>query len=465
MPKHITISAVVLLMIFAVVQRVPYMSNDLKSWQVGNTNMLTTLEIWNLEGCANHHFSPVQTWPNKGDKFHHAYKRLETPAGNNYYVSLPPLTWWLAHVVFNTIGHAPSNYGLQVIGFILQIIGAFFVFALLIQYCRSALAALIGFAAFLYSPVLFFGYNYYLFSEIVGLTFWIITAYFALMALQTDQAKWRWLLFFSNLFFVLTCWTGVLFTACAALLFLFRKKKRTAAIITVSLLTGITLMVIIYSSIAGFEALQHAWSIRFLERSGLFGNDLSDQGFSFYNAASYRALGVQFLHQMQWLGYATLLTLILATAWAKQTRTKWINTSNITRHPLIWLFVLPCILHTLVFFNANVLHYVYQGKWGLLTAIVAGWAIYRMTTFSSKLPLRIGLTILLIGLSLSITHEVPKDKDGEELKALASELMENIDPNKPVFIQGGSNLNTLYLSYLLKRNVVATEEDSAPDNN
>ncbi|MFT5055076.1 MAG: hypothetical protein ACI97X_002111, partial [Oceanospirillaceae bacterium] len=288
-----------------------------------------------------------------------------------------------------------------------------------------------------------------------------LASYFTIKTLTDSHSKWLWLLFIANLIFVLTCWTAVLFSFCAALFLFLNKKRKSALLIVASVFTGIAIIVATYSSIDGFNALQHAWVIRFLERSGMFGNNFSDQGLSLLNPLSYKLLGTQFSHQLQWLGYASILTLVLAAFWSFRTKTTIAHApKSRLLNPILFLFAFPAILHTLVFFNANVLHYVYQGKWALFISIVAGWTIHKLGMFDSKRPQQIGILILCLGFICSLEMNVPNDEEGDKIRTWAKEMKNDLNPNEPVFIQAGNDINTLYFSYLLKRNVVATENRS-----
>lgn len=465
MSKRITIISLIVAIAVAAILRGQHMDNEVKTWQVGNTIMLTTLEIWHQEGMANHYFSPVQTWPNKGDKFHHLYKRLEDKHGNNYYVSLPPMAWWLAHAIFQASGKPPSQIGLQLIGFILQLLGAFAVLGLSLTHYKSWPSALTGFVIFLFYPVLAFGFNYNFFSEIIGLTFWALAAFLAIRSHHSGRDEFSWLLVFANLVFVLTCWTGVFFSFGAILFFLLQKRWKTATVIGISAAFAITLIILFYGSISGIEELWQSWSTRFYERSGMFGRHLSDRGLNITNPNAYRQVFERFGYHMKWLGYGCLLVFAGTLFWVKL-RNKQLNDAHNPNSfvPLFFLFFIPAFMHLMVFFNANALHYIYQGKWGLLIAIVAAWTVYKLGLNQSKYPQRIGLAVMLIGLLLSVEIKVPVDHESEKIQALADELRPTLNPNKPVTIEAEIGINSLYLSYLLKRNVVAIDKPMQPSS-
>ena len=62
--------------------------------------------------------------------------------------------------------------------------------------------------------------------------------------------------------------------------------------------------------------------------------------------------------------------------------------------------------------------------------------------------------VLGFALVFSLKMEVPDDKEGAELKAYAEELKPTLEVDKPVILSTDKKVNTVYLSYLLKRNVV-----------
>lgn len=455
MLKREVIALLIVSIIAAVFLRAQHMGNDVKSWQVGNTIMLTTLEIWNHDGIADHYFSPVQTWPNEGDKFRHQYKRIEDHRGNNYYVSLPPMAWWIAHSCFQAIGKPPTQIGLQIIGLAIQILGAFAVLGFFLSYFKSIAGGITGFLLFLFYPMLAFGFNYNFFSEIIGLSFWAISAFLAVRSLNRGRDHWPWLLAFGSLLFILTCWTGVFFSFGTILYFMLRNRWKTATLLGASAVAGVAIILVCYGSISGLDDLYHSWKIRFYERSGLFEKHLSDQGLNISNVDSYRLVFERFQSHLKWSGYACLLGYLVVLGWLRFGK-KTVRPRSIT--PLIFLFIIPAFLHLFIFLNANSLHFVYQGKWALLIVLLGGWTIYRLGLDSSKTPQRIGFALISLSLLFSLEMMQPEDTQTERLRNLANEIRPVMLPGKPISVEANQGINTLYLGYLLKRNVTTENQ-------
>ena len=458
--RSVLVCFLVSLLLFGVT-RIPQLSDQLRSWQVGNTILLTTLEIWDSEGIGKHHFSPVQTWMDEGDKFHHAYHRLESSKGNNYYISLPPFTFWLAHTCFQLTDTAPSSIGLQIFGLALQLLGALGIFSFLKLLTGNSLAALTGFILFLFSPVLSFGYHFYFFSEIIGITLWTISAYYALKVASENKISWYFLLGIFNLIFILTDWTAVFFIGSAVLFFLLSRNLKAVGVMIFSGITGLTMIIFTYGSIAGLPDLFHAWKIRFFERTGHFGNGLSDQGLGHSNADTYVHLMHQFNHQLMWIGYALVAVVfiyIISRKWFEHKVDR--SGKRVSFRPILFLLILPALIHQIAFLNASALHYVYQGKWAMVITVLVGWYVYLYQRSTALITRAIAACFLVAGLLASIKLEVPKDPDGEKLQAMAKKIKSEIEAGESVKIGHGSGVNTLYLSYLLKRNVVSSESAS-----
>lgn len=424
--------------------------------------MLTTLEIWDHDGIADHYFSPVQTWPNEGDKFRHQYKRIEDKRGNNYYVSLPPMAWWLAHLCFQTVGKPPSQSGLQIIGLVLQILGAFAVLGFFLSYFKSIAGGIAGFLLFLFYPMLAFGFNYNFFSEIIGLSFWALSAFLAVRSFNKGRDHWPWLLALATLFFVLTCWTGIFFSLGVILFFLLHKQWKIATLTGASVVAAIAIILVCYGSISGFDELHHNWRIRFYERSGLFEKHLSDRGLNISNVDSYRLVLERFLSHLKWSGYACLLGYTLVLGWLRFAKNT-VASKPLT--PLVFFFIIPAFLHLFIFLNANALHYVYQGKWALLIVLVGGWTIYGLGLHNSKTPQRIGFAVISLSLLFSLEMMRPEDNQTDRIRTLAKEIRPEMVPSEPITVEANQGINTLYLGYLLKRNVTTENPTDQFDSN
>lgn len=450
-----------LLIVFgiSVLIRWPLLSDKAQSWQTGNLFMLTTLEIWEQEGAATYNYSPAQTWPNSGDKHMHLYKRLEDEKGDNYYVSHPPLTFLLGHFWFCISGNPVSQVPLQIIGFLLHFLGAITIFKLIFRLTGDNLASILSFCVFTLYPVVLFGYTFHFFSEIIGISLWLLTAWFVYRIWEKNNGSSKHLVILGllNLLFVYTDWMGVFFTLSVSFYMFFQKgaySRKLAYTLIGSTLAGLVVIVVQYSSIAGFNEMMHSMGLRFMERSGFFGAKYSDQQLSFFSLNSYKELAEQFHHHMKWLGYVFVLLLSLVLLMKKKLRVpSW----------MWWSLLGPSLLHLILFFNTNVLHYVYQAKWAVIVAFFLPLVLMQM-------PGRFKLTstlLVMLAIVASVMHfknDIPVERTDGSLEVTAQKL-QLISKEEAIFIKSEQPLNLLYLGYLSKRNVIGVEklEEIKPD--
>lgn len=451
-----------LLAIFALsaLVRLPMMEEQVHIWQAGNIFMLTTLEIWHTEGINNSHYSPIQTWPNAGDKYMHTYKRLEDNEGNNYYVSHPPFTFQLAHAVFSITGSKPNQRVLKWLGLIFHFLAALGVFILVFFLSKNILSGVIAFAVCTFYPVLAYGFIFHYFSEIIGLSFWAVAmALFYWLTTLRTVTVWHWtLLGIINFLFVYTDWMGVFFTLSAlAFVFISKPQDKRKYILALSLSMGLSLllMFIQYSSIAGVCAFIHSMAIRFSERSGFFGETYSDQQLSLFNPASYKMLAEQFHHQLKWIGYFFVLLTVVFGVFMKGK-----SKENTAFKPLLFLMFIPALLHLVVFFNTNVIHYVYQAKWGIIIAILTGLMIGAIQNQTAKWVTTGLLVIAIVTSSIFLRNDIPKDSSEGKTIDMSSWIKASTKPHQAAFIQGLNPQYVHYLSYLSKRNILLVDDDN-----
>lgn len=458
MKKLLPLLALLIIYSLSVLVRIPMLEEKVHTWQAGNIFMMTTLEIWHEEGAGKSHFSAIQTWPNPGDKYMHLYKRLEDSEGNNYYVSHPPFTFQLAHAVFWISGSRPSQRVLKGLGLLFHFLTSFGIFWLVFLLSKNTWSSVVAFTVCTFYPVLMYGFTFHYFSEIIGLSFWaicMVSFYWAIE--QRSLVNWQWVLLGTiNFLFVYTDWIGVFFTISTLTYFIITKpehyKKLSWALVGSS---GLALLLIFiqYSSIAGIGAFLHSMIIRFSERSGFFGETYSDQQLSLFNPASYQMLAEQFHHQLKWVGY---FFLVLAVTFGLFLRKK-VKTPNSAFQPLLFLMFIPPLLHFIIFFNTNVIHYVYQAKWGIVIAMLIGLVIGDIQNQVAKWIMTSLLGISIIASCIFLRNDIPEDPWEDYISDMAVPIRNSIKPDEAIFIHGAKPEHLHYLIYCTKRNILPTE--------
>jgi hypothetical protein len=327
--------------------------------------MLTTLNVWDSENMATYHFAPVQTWP-QAKKFNHYYKRLEDKIGNNYYVSHPPLAFIANYFIIKTLGLPINQRSLQMIIAFLLIAGA-----LILAWIAGQLSAesnlrfknhimLAAMVMYLLNPVNLFAHSYHNFSEIWGQFFLILSLAAWLLYLKSDRViASRIFLFIATALLASTDWMGITFLAAIVLIYWKRLKIphiRRGILVAASAIVGTNALVVVqYVSIAGFDAFVRAIGIRFLERSGYFGNQYTDMGYHILNPDTWLLLLQQIHNLLVGPGYLVLTMFAVAIFFIH--KTKLPNESKV-----LVLAFFTAFLFFFAVFSAGSTHYIYTAR-------------------------------------------------------------------------------------------------------
>lgn len=450
-------------------------NNKVGDITINHSFLLTTLEIWDKHGACQFSFAPVQTFQNKGDKYIAYYKRLEDKKGNNYYVSFPPMSFLLPHAIINTLQLEPQQKVLQHISFFLHIISGFAIFGICNilfhkKWHSLYLPSLFGFISFLFIPSIMQMHTWNFFAEMNGQVFYLISLFF-LFKLFSVQKKcylniYLGLYSFSLFLLIYSEWIGIFFASTVILISLLKKKnivyKRLLVLTFICSCLAVVSLIIHYSQINGFANLLQAWKIRFIERTGFFGNNYSLEEASYMNFESYKLLLYQVHSILKWFGYLVLALIVFSFVYQR----KWIINSIKKHKSILLIIALPLFVHLIIFFNANVLHYACIAKFGILISIGLAVFMYRLRKqflLSSKKITTFILVVLFSVVTLFSTVEFvnasKKYAQKNELQSFANYIRTNVLPAYAIFIKTGSieNYQIVYLCYLSKRNMMLVE--------
>lgn len=237
---------------------------------------LRTIDIWHQEGITTHKGQPIANFPNATDKhinnFASASGQMHDEAGNYYYVSHPPLGYYVPWLYFVATGQTPSVLGIQFFHMIFHFICAWLVLLIVREYRGpTGVTPLLAAILYLFNPAtLWFQSNTYM-SDM------FVQVFFAASILATIRGIYRrstlWVLL-AALFAGLatyTTWLGVFlgFTLMLIGLIKFRKDAVYRQLFFASgVLQAVFLALIVwqYSSIAGFDAYWAEITNRFDQR-------------------------------------------------------------------------------------------------------------------------------------------------------------------------------------------------------
>lgn len=436
--------------------------------------MLTALDIWNADGAARNNFAMNTTYSNPGDLNVSYYERLMTEDGRNFYVSHTPFAILFAYAFTGFGFFAMSNAGLQILLFFLQLVSVLFVFKLLLSILENKKYKFeISFFAsiiYLFHPLVLYQYTYHYFAESFGQLFFIVFLFYWQKITKKHDSisvKKGLLIFALSFLFVYSEWLGVFFLASLFLIYyVFSNKDRGISVLVFSALAGgivaVSLFVFQHLSLASVEVFVRALGIRFLERSGFFGNEYTDMGYSYSNPDSYLLLCKQLLALFKGTGLLFLVVLIFAIRQIKY---------EIFKNRIFLLSVLSCVFYFIIFFSATITHYIYMSKF------LVPLLIFSSLIFADKRIERIFSTRILknsffaiFGLFMLLSFYLFRDYTNRNVKEKNEHFLElenfankNINPENSIFIKIPDEMSyadVVYLSYSIKRNVAVANNET-----
>lgn len=263
------------LFLLSVVIRLPTLNRPLaKHHEFCTAVSLRIMQIWHQEGIASSRFNPVMTYPNPADRFINNYAsgsgKMIDPAGNYYYVSHPPLAYYLPFAVFSMLGIPPDVLPIESFNLVVHLlcgIGIFLILQTLMPF-QNNLPALSGYTAYMFSPgTLWFHSNIYM-ADILVQFFFICGVYVALKWSAEHNRRWTVLLGVSTFLMTYTSWLGVFFCLVIMGVCIRQRSLKQAMVLAACPAAALLLTAFQYSRIAGWDALGQEWLTRFLERSG-----------------------------------------------------------------------------------------------------------------------------------------------------------------------------------------------------
>lgn len=414
--------SVIYLVIFA-----PQLSNEIATNNHNLIITLTTIENWDNEGISNHNFNLIHSWGNPGDLGVHYYKRVMNQEGRNYFVSYPPFATIAIYPFLKLLPQAYYPIGFKLFGMFIHILTFFLLLHLLkkLKYEHALFSA----ALFLFFPASIVLSGMYYPEQLILLVLILLTS-------QILKGTKLIALGFLSFILVYTDWLGWIAITVIGASYLFQFKLVRQSQFYAIVLGGIIgggLVAFQYSLIDGVEGLIHGLKIRYIERAGLFPERYSDRG---VNIVSFNSWVYYLVH----LGPLLLIPVVLALVFKYRFR---------AIHPVVFcVIVLPILIHLVVLFNSNILHFQNLSKLGLLFCFLP------LQKLQSKfVPLTI-LGLLLYGFFVSNWYweKYPVDQKNY---ADARRIKSNNRSNDVVIVSLPQFEERLVLlSYLTQRNLV-----------
>lgn len=461
---------VILLLIFSisVFVRLRQLTPVVKSHEQTYILTLQTVEIWRERGFFVCSGVPCWTYSNPGDKYISYYKRLEDDAGNNFYVSFPPLAFIAAYMALLPFSIAEGKLILQIINLIIHFFSAFLIYLIVCLVTKHpknklSLPAFTSFLIYTFWPIMLYFHTDIFFPEMIGQFLWLGATYLILKYYTNNRQIPYWSVFIVFFLFFYSEWISVFFMF-SWLVYLWVTKqflinKKIFLIGLAGALAASVIIFVQFASVAGIEKLFHSMGLRFLERSGYFGQKYSSMGVHIFSIESLKTLSINIYKALTPAGLILLAGILIMYFLNRKKLPALLNL-------LLILSTLPVLLHILVFFNANALHLLLMARLIVPLSVITGIMLYLIIekySFIKKYkPVIISFLILLIVYNSYFYLKFYITKEAFPMFAgYAIYIKENSLPAQSVFILKNNDFiePEKYLSFAAKRNIAVTNSE------
>ncbi len=453
------------------IYRVPFVKDEVPTYNAGHIFMLTTLEIWQDEHPAISNYAMKQTYSNEGDKHITYYKRYMDESGNNYYVSHLTLALNLANTLIKLKVIPLSNAGLQWITLFLHILSLIvltnFILLLTEKHESRFLILLTTLSIYTFHHAIINLHTLHYFAESLGQFMFVVMlrqTYIYFFKKEYTKPVDVFLLGLWSFLFVSAEWLGICFILATILYFglKFKQIKKIRDGIVSMIIGGfLAMFVFIYqhASLNNISSFVDALKIRFIERSGFFGEQYTDMGYSYSNLSSFELLLDKFWMLLSGIGIIGLFAALIYLFVFKKIRTyKQSHTQAI-----IVISALSCVIYLVMLFSATITHYIYITKWVLPLSIFTGyviWLFYTHLKLNIKKKFLSFFLLIIIASIWSADIFIAKAKKDliytPELKEFAKELKKHIAKDESlcmIELKDYPYSSVIYISYCLKRNI------------
>lgn len=326
---------------------------------------MVIFESWSEMGIANANYNPVQLYPEGFTQtfYQNADHPLADERGNLYYLSHPPLAFYIPYFLLN--GFGISVIGLQVINLFFHGLSAIFIYLIALrlfgkQDDKVFGAGFVAAGVYLLSPATLWFQGNIFFADLFSVNCFIACLYFTLNLCLSGKAnsKKSMLAFAVSLFlFCYADWLGFLF---AFIVFLFAFAKAFVEKFYISIaLTSVVVVAVAglligwqYSQVNGLEAFLETSLFRWQERGMSMGNDQSVTSTVIKTLKKFQRIGIHYL-----TSYLPVLTLIAGLIVARIIIFKNREKAGASNIRLLFLLgLVPIILHHFIFLKYSAFH-------------------------------------------------------------------------------------------------------------
>ena len=477
--SHQLKSAFVIVLLFAVSigVRLPYMNKPLGGEQQWSTaHALRIQQIWyEGGGILKYKCLPIVTYDNPADKNIDNQGRIKDQEGNYYYVSYGPLAYVVPYLIFKALHVYPDVTPIQIFGLAVHFLCCLLVYliaaALTRKDCRGRLniAALMGLAVYLFSPVALWNHCNVYFGEIFVQVFFIAGVYIFLRLMTASHKGIYYALLGLSVFLMIsTEWLGLFFSLALLIYCLFNFRKRSMKIIfwvvSLSALAALAVIVWHYFQIDGVQSLLQVWSVKYLARAGIA--QKSDWGMHVWDFRTWRAIAEHYRVGYGWFFINLIYIYFIKKCFLEESR------NGRVEGILLALCFWPVLIHHLVFLNFTAAHDFSVLKTGFLIALLSALIYskidrYLFLKWGSGLSQALktqGLILcfcFMVVLSVGGYLEANKDIVTGNFEAVGKEIARVADKGEVIFLR--SPYNFIFPQWVLyaHRNIVRWQNNQA----
>lgn len=475
------LTAVILLFIISVSIRKENLSSPLSrhhEWITAHT--LMTCEIWEQNGGPSaYHFSPVYTYKGEGNQKRRMLGGVTDAKGDVYYVSYPPFAFLFAYYGTQLLG-GPDTQSIRTLSLAVHMFCALFIYLIATTFLPESrrnyfsIAGITGAFLYLFSNGNLWVHGNLYFSDMLVQLFIISGLYFSILFLKESVKSTKLIIAALGIAFFLatyTEWLGLLMSFFVGITFLViwivrRSRRYLAAFFTVGFasLLALTLTLIQYSSIAGWDKFKEVSTEKYQERSGHESAENSPSQFNLENDEAYTfMIGRIDRYYKMAQNFVGVFIIILAVVLLIPNARNRIEHAGISVG-VILLLGASVLTHYYLFFNFNSLHDFSSLKTGFIIIMLVVVFISMIEsafnlTLNAALFLLIGYLSVDKGLQSITDYRVDFPLSEVDWKRLETgeHIRKYARPDQAVFINISSNPELVYAA---KHNVFPIKDTS-----
>ena len=354
---------------------------------------LLTAEIWDQNGGPSAYgFNPVYTYKGEGNSRNRMLGGITDSIGDTYYVSYPPFAYIYLYYSSQLVG-GPSLFSARFSALSLHIITAWLIYFLIgsirppTEKKRFNFAGIIAAGLYIFAQGNLWFHGNLFFSDMVVQPLFIGGLLSAVHYFKGNYKNEKLILFgLFLLFFISTYteWLGLFsafFTGVFFLIMAIVKKRKQLLkpffVIGIGSALALGLTISQYSSIDGWDAYKATSEKKYAERSGHNSVNPNDVKFTMFHEESFSNMKQTFNSYYKsienYVGFAFGITVLLILLRLTKKLKMSAHSDNLKwGTALVTLIILPIVLHYLLFYNFNAMHYFSGLKTSIIIVVLAG---------------------------------------------------------------------------------------------